>query len=186
MHGNDMHASLQAYADGELSPERAAHLERHIASCAECQAEWARLQAVTEALESWPLVTEPGHLAASVMARVRARPAPPRFRHRWSDVAISAMGGGLAFVTALVLRYLSPTVLGRARSAQLLLQSERLRLQLLRLTPRLTRIDPAAWGMAFVGLTLCSALALLLWDMAAWRRWVLHRGGTGVTPYESR
>ena len=186
MHGNDTRASLQAYADGELSPERAAHLERHIAGCAECQAEWARLQAVTQALESWPLVTEPAHLAASVMARVRARPAPPRFRHRWSDLAISVMGGGLAFATALVVRYLSASVLGGARGAQVLLQWERLRLHILRLTPRLTRIDPAAWGMAFFGLALCTALGLLLWDMAAWRRWVLHRGEPGVTPYGRR
>jgi len=67
-------AELETYADGELSPERSALLERHLAGCEGCRAELARLQAVVAALETWPLVAEPAQLAERVMARLRPRP----------------------------------------------------------------------------------------------------------------
>ena len=60
----DVQMELEAYVDGELSPERTALLERHIAGCESCQAELDRLQAVVAALETWPLVSEPASLTA--------------------------------------------------------------------------------------------------------------------------
>ncbi|MEJ2559536.1 MAG: zf-HC2 domain-containing protein [Anaerolineae bacterium] len=97
----DVQAELEAYADGELGLERSALLETHLASCRACQAELARLQAVAAALETWPLVMEPAQFTAQVMARVRPRPAQPRFRLRWSDLLVSLVGAGLAVAAIL-------------------------------------------------------------------------------------
>ena len=89
MHCLDAQPDLGAYVDGELSPERATFLEQHLAGCDECRAELARLRAVVDAMETWPLVPEPARLRARVMAQVRPRPTLPRFRVHWSDLAIS-------------------------------------------------------------------------------------------------
>jgi anti-sigma factor RsiW len=114
----DVKVNLQAYVDGELSPEWAALLERHVAGCAGCRTELARLQTAVTALETWPLVAEPVQLTDRVMAQVRPHPvvsaacpeprrrieppALPPFRLRWSDFAISLAGAGLTFVAMLV------------------------------------------------------------------------------------
>ena len=81
----DKQMELQAYVDGDLKPEQTALLEAHLAGCDDCRADLARLQAVVAALETWPLVDEPAETAARVMARVRPRSTPPRFRLHWRD-----------------------------------------------------------------------------------------------------
>ena len=118
----DVQMELQAYADGELSPERAALLEQHLTGCDGCRAELARLQVVVAALETWPLVAEPVQLTAHVMARVRPRPALPAFRLRWSDFAISLAGAGLALAAVLAWHYLASTSLSHLYHAQMVLQ----------------------------------------------------------------
>ena len=161
----DVQMELQAYADGELSPERAALLEQHLTGCDGCRAELARLQAVVAALETWPLVAEPVQLTAHVMARVRPRPALPAFRLRWSDFAISLAGAGLAFAAVLVWRYLASTSLAHLYHAQMVLRLEMLRLEALLLIQRLARTGTVTWGLlSLVGITPIIVLALAVWE----------------------
>ena len=181
----DVQMELEAYVDGELGPERVALLERHLAGCEGCRAELARLRAVVGALKSWPLVAEPAQLTARVMAQVRPLPgvgaayaeprrrvepqALPSFRIRWSDFAISLAGAGLIFVAALLWRYLTPTGLTYLHRIQMYLRLEMLRLELLT-TQCLGRTGAATWGLTLVGVVLVTALALVMWDLAVWRR----------------
>ena len=72
--------ALEAYVDGDLDPEEARSLELHLADCASCQKALTRLQAVEEALVTWPLVVEPASLTDEIMVRVRTRAPMPPFR----------------------------------------------------------------------------------------------------------
>jgi anti-sigma factor RsiW len=190
----DVQVELEAYVDGELSPERTVLLEQHLAGCEGCRAELARLQAVVAALESWPLVAEPAQLTARVMAHVRPRPgvspsAPlpstmlgtgrtgaggspvlPGFRIHWSDLAISLAGASLVFAATLLWRYLTSTDLAYLYRTQMSLRLEMLRLEMLLLRQCLARTSAATWGLTLVGVALVIALALVMWDLAVWRR----------------
>ena len=167
----DVQVELEAYVDGELNPERAALLERHLAGCEGCQAELARLQAVVAALETWPLVAEPAQLTARVMAQVRQRPALPGFRIYWSDLAISLGGASLVFAAALLWRYLTSTDLVYLYRTQMCLRLEMLRLEVvLMLKQCLVRTSAVTWGLVLVGVALVTALTLAMWDLAVWRR----------------
>ena len=183
----DVQVELEAYVDGELSSERTALLERHFAGCEGCRAELARLQAVVAALETWPLATEPAELTGRIMARVRPRPevgaayaeprqrveplALPGFRIHWSDLAISLAGASLVFAAALLWRCLTSTDLAYLYRIQMSLRLEMLRLEvMLLLTQCLARTSAAIWGLTLVGVALVTALALVMWDLAVWRR----------------
>ena len=174
----DVQVELEAYVDRELSPEQAALLEQHVADCAGCRAELARLQAVTAALETWPLVAEPAQLAARVMARVRpdlaaqAYPTAPRFRIYWSDLAISLAGAGLAAAIALAGYYLAPAGLAYLHHTQVILRIEMLRLEASLLVQRLITTGAVTWGLlSLAGVTLIVALALALWDRQVFPAW---------------
>jgi len=174
----DVQLELEAYVDGELSPEQAALLEQHVADCDGCRAQLARLQAVTAALETWPLVAEPAQLTARVMGRVRvhpavrAHPAVPRFRIYWSDLAISLAGAGLAAAIVLAAYYLAPAGLAYLHHAQVILRLEMLRLEASLLIQRLVRTGAVTWGLlSLAGLTLIVALALALWDRQVFPTW---------------
>jgi len=66
----------------------------------------ALLTEVVAAIESYPLVPEPSHLTARIMAQVEAtRPVRPRFWLGWADVVFML---GFAGATALVLGVLIP------------------------------------------------------------------------------
>jgi hypothetical protein len=191
----DVQVELEAYVDGELSQERTALLEQHLAGCEGCRAELARLQAVVAALESWPLVAEPAELTARVMARVRTRPGVspsaslpstmlgtgrtgvgdspvlPGFRIHWSDLAISLAGASLVFAVTLLWRYLTSTDLAYLYRAQMSLRLEMLRLEVMLLLRQcLARTSVATWELTLVGVALVTALALVMWDLAVWRR----------------
>jgi predicted anti-sigma-YlaC factor YlaD len=166
----DVQAELEAYVDGALSPERSALLEAHLASCRACQAELARLQAVAVALETWPLVMEPDQFTAQVMARVRPRPAPPRFRLRWSDLLVSLAGAGLAVAAILLWRYLAPAGLAYLHPTQTYLRLELLQLDLLLLMQRLIRTNLVSWGLLLGGVTSLTAFMLVAWDLLVGRR----------------
>jgi anti-sigma factor RsiW len=191
----EVQGELEAYVDGELSRERTALLEQHLAGCEGCRAELARLGAVVAALESWPLVAEPAELTARVMAQVRPRPgvspsAPlpstmlgtgrtgaggspvlPGFRIHWSDLAISLAGASLVFAATLLWRYLTLTDLAYLYRTQMYLRLEMLRLEVMLLLRQcLARTSTATWGLALVGVALVTALALVVWDLAVWRR----------------
>lgn len=163
MHCFDAQRELEACADGEQSPERAALLERHLAGCGACQAELARLQAVVEAIETWPLVIEPARLTNRIMAHVRPRPARPRFRLRWSDLALSLAGGGLAFAAVLIWRRLISTDLAHLRYTQIALQLELLRLEAMLMIQRWARAGGVTLGLALVVAALVAALAVAAW-----------------------
>jgi anti-sigma factor RsiW len=169
----DVQVALQAYVEGELSAERAASLEQHLTGCRECRAELARLQAVMAALETWPLVVEPVQLTSRIMQQVRSHPAPPAFRFRWSDLAISAAGAGFVFAAMLCWRDLTATDWSRLYRTQMSLQLEMLRLEALLQARRLfgtIAITPAGGLAAAVGLIAIVALALLIWDLAGSRQ----------------
>jgi anti-sigma factor RsiW len=166
----DVQMELEAYVDGKLSLERTALLEWHLAGCEDCREELVRLQAVVAALETWPLVAEPAQLTACVMAEVRPRPSLPGFRIHWSDLAISLAGASLVFAATLLWRYLTSTDLAYLYRTQLYLRLEMLRLEVLLLTRCLARTSAAAWGLMFVGVALVTALALVMWDLAMWKR----------------
>jgi predicted anti-sigma-YlaC factor YlaD len=124
----DAQTALGTYVDGELDPEQAGHLEAHLAGCAECRVELAYLQVAEEAIETWPLITEPADFTAQVMAQVKPRLEKPRFRLRWSDVAISLAGAGMAAIALPLWQVLTST----DSWAQILLQTQdALRLHLL-------------------------------------------------------
>ena len=162
---------LEAYVDGELSPERTALLERHLAGCNDCRAELVHLQAVVAALEAWPIVVEPTQLTTRVMAQVRPRPSLPRFRIHWSDLAISLAGASLVFAATLLWRYLTSTDLAYLYRTEMYLRLEMLRLEVMLLLTRcLARTSAAAWGLMLVGVALVTALALVMWDLAVWKR----------------
>lgn len=163
----DVQVELEAYVDGELSPERLALLERHLTGCEGCQAELAYLQEVVAALETWPLVAEPAQLTARVMARVRPRPVLPGFRIRWSDLAISLTGAGLTFAAALLWRYLARTSQVSLYCTQMYLRLETLRLEVLFLTQCLARTGATTWGLMLVGIVLVTALTFAVWERKA-------------------
>jgi hypothetical protein len=183
----DVQVELETYVDGELSRERTALLERHLAGCESCQAELVRLQAVVAALETWPLVSEPASLTARVMARVRQRPGVspsatlragasgspvlPGFRIHWSDLAISLAGASLVFAAALFWRYLTSTDLAYLYRIQMYLRLEMVQLEVaLLLRQCLAKTSAATWGLTLVAVALVTALALVMWDLAVWRR----------------
>jgi predicted anti-sigma-YlaC factor YlaD len=183
----DVQMELEGYLDGELSPERTALVERHLAGCHGCWEELVRLQAVVAALETWPLVAEPAQLAARVMAQVRQRSvvspsatrktgaaeplAVPGFRIHWSDLTISLAGASLVFAATLLWRYLTSTDLVYLYRTQMYLRLEMLRLELVLLLAQcLARTSAAAWGLMLVGVALVTALALVMWDLAVWKR----------------
>jgi predicted anti-sigma-YlaC factor YlaD len=170
MRCRDVHTELEAYVDGELSPERSTLWEAHLASCRACQAELARLQAVAAALETWPLVMEPAQFTAQVMARVRPRPAQPRFRLRWSDLVISLVGAGLAVAAILLWRYLAPAGLAYLHPAQTYLRLELLQLDLLLSIQRLIRTNLVTWGLPFAGVVSLIVLTLTVWDLLVGKR----------------
>jgi anti-sigma factor RsiW len=79
--------------DGELSPDRQAALEDHLARCADCRAEWDRWQAVERLLREAPITPPPAGFAGRVLARLD-------WRRR---VRRAALGGlALAAGTAIV------------------------------------------------------------------------------------
>ena len=165
MHCLDVQPDLEAYVDGELSLERAAFLEQHLARCDECRAELARLQAVVDALETWPLMAEPAHLKARVMAQVQPRPALLRFRVHWSALAISLAGAGLVSAFMLLCDYLSSTHLVCLYHWQVVLRLDRLRLEGMLWTQHLVESSTVMWGLlSFVGVALIIIRSLPRWN----------------------
>lgn len=168
MHRFDVQPDLEAYVDGELSLERAAFLEQHLARCDECQAELARLRAVVDAMETWPLMAEPAHLKARVMAQVQPRPTPPRFRVHWSDLAISLAGAGLAFAFTLLWRYLFSIRQIYLFCPQVYLRLEVLRLEAMLWMQRLANTGTMTWGLACASVAFVAVSSVAIWHLTVW------------------
>jgi anti-sigma factor RsiW len=165
----DVQAALEAYVDKSLNPGQATSLEKHLASCRSCQEELAYLQAVEEALGTWPLIAEPDDLTARVMAQVKRHPELPRVRIRWSDLAVGLAGAILATAAPLLWRLLAPINL--AQSLQQLHDTVRLQmlpLEMLQLDISL-RLQPLIetglwiWLPVFAGAILALILLPVVW-----------------------
>jgi hypothetical protein len=98
------HEELMAYLDGELSAERAAIVQTHVATCAVCRQTSDDLRAVSRNLSSWRTETAPSTLTApeASMSATSTVPPPRSFR-RWltSRPAIAIELGGLAALVVL-------------------------------------------------------------------------------------
>jgi len=168
MHRFDVKPDLEAYVDGELGPERAAFLEQHLAGCDECRAELAHLQAVVDALETWPLMAEPAHLKARVMAQVQPHPALPRFRVHWSDLAISLAGAGLAFASTLLWRHLFSIRQVYLFCPQVYLRLEVLRLEATLWMQHLANTGSMTRGLACASVALVAVSSVAIWHLTVW------------------
>ncbi len=89
---------LSAWLDGELAPDEAARVDRHLESCGACRRELAQLEALENALGALPAPALPPGLPERVAARLQR----PR-RHWWQSMALAAslvlgivLGGTLA------------------------------------------------------------------------------------------
>ena len=94
----EVRESLSAWLDGELAPEMAAWVDRHLESCDACLRELAQLEALEQALAALPAPAAPPRLPEKVAVRLQR----PR-RHWWQSMALAAslilgivLGGTLA------------------------------------------------------------------------------------------
>lgn len=73
--------------------------------------------ALDAGLRALPLRPTPPGLARAVMARVRAYPARPSFRLSWLDVALCALGAGMAGLVLLLRALATPQTVARLQNA---------------------------------------------------------------------
>jgi anti-sigma-K factor RskA len=74
----EVHPNVAAFALGGLEAEEAAEIQRHIASCADCQSELEELWSVNRALDAAPPpAAPPGYLKGEILSRVRAERLSP-------------------------------------------------------------------------------------------------------------
>jgi hypothetical protein len=90
-----------ADAAGEPSRHEYDALRRHLAACAFCRAELARLLQVEAALRSWPLAPPPHDLVRPVMAQLAREPRQPDWRWLPWSVWLPALAIALALGMAL-------------------------------------------------------------------------------------
>jgi len=77
----EVHPNVAAFALGGLEPEEAAEIQRHIASCADCQSELEELRSVNRALDAAPPpAAPPAYLKGEILSRVRAERLSPSSR----------------------------------------------------------------------------------------------------------
>jgi hypothetical protein len=95
-------AELARLADGTLTPERRARVERAVAESPELQARLAEQRHVVEAVQGAAReVVAPPSLRARVDAERRGRRVAPRVRRRYALVAAAAVAAALAVLIAL-------------------------------------------------------------------------------------
>jgi anti-sigma factor RsiW len=108
---------IEAWLDGELSPEAARKLERHVAGCGQCGAELAVLRSLFASLRT----IRPPNPGLALTERILDRVVPSRVRRRvvtaigWSYTAVSAVTT-FAFISWIV-RPETHVWLGRLLSA---------------------------------------------------------------------
>jgi anti-sigma-K factor RskA len=107
---DDMHDLVGAYAVDALEESERVTYEAHLADCADCRAELARLQESAAILAGSVSVVPPPALKDRVMAEVRGEPAPvvtlERRRQRrgpgWLPLAVAALAALVLGVVAVV------------------------------------------------------------------------------------
>jgi hypothetical protein len=84
---------LAAHLDGELSPQKARRVERHLKNCARCRDERAQIQSGMGALENLRGVEAPAKIWASIDAALQEnqRQAPGALWRRWIFAAVGAL-----------------------------------------------------------------------------------------------
>ena len=114
-HPSDHLLNTQSYLDGELTGAEAAEAERHLQTCAECQAFAAAAADVSDALRKAPRYAAPAPLRAAVLARLDKEPVRFSPRSFWLGAAGGAGASALAAGFALVLM-LPPSIATLTRS----------------------------------------------------------------------
>src|SRR5215218_11241221 len=73
----EVHPNVATFALGGLDPEEAAEIQRHIASCADCQSELEELEKVNRLLDvAPPTAAPPAYLKGEILSCVRAEQLP--------------------------------------------------------------------------------------------------------------
>ena len=97
--------NTQSFLDGELTGAEAAEAERHLQSCAECQAFAATAADISDGLRTAPRYTAPAHLRDAVVARLDREPVRFSPKSFWLGAAggagVSAMAAGFALMLML-------------------------------------------------------------------------------------
>ena len=111
------HPTLDELADAAedlLSPERAAAIEAHLASCADCRARAASLRTVTAELGAVPATTMPPDVAQR-LNRVLVAESAHRDRPRSTKVTLGNFGANRPAKSTR--RWLAPAVAAAAAAA---------------------------------------------------------------------
>jgi anti-sigma factor RsiW len=97
--------NTQSYIDGALAGMEAVEAERHLQTCAECQAFAAGAAELSDALRNSPRHAAPAHLRAAVLARLDREPVNLPRRSFWigaaSGAAVSALAAAMAVLAIL-------------------------------------------------------------------------------------
>jgi len=101
----DQELNTQSYLDGELQGAAAAQAERHLQTCAACQALAAATADLSDALRGASRYRAPDGLRARILSRLRREPARLPARNFWlgalSGGTVSALAAVLAIMTIL-------------------------------------------------------------------------------------
>ncbi|TET54424.1 MAG: hypothetical protein E3J64_01935, partial [Anaerolineales bacterium] len=162
--GSVTQADLQAYVDGELSPEREAVLKQHLGTCATCRKQLNRLEEVAVALDTWPLADAAGRLAQRVVARARATPQLPRFRLRWGDALVSGTAAALGYAAVLLWSQLPSDESVAQQAGTVLGWLESVGLHALQFVRTLASDPAVTWGLLSTAIAAIAAASTLpLW-----------------------
>jgi anti-sigma-K factor RskA len=102
----EVHPNVAAFALGGLEPEEAAEIQRHIASCADCQGELEELRMVDRALEAAPPpAAPPAYLKGEILSRVRAERLSPSSEAGVAESSSSVERQGRSHRTSLFDRF---------------------------------------------------------------------------------
>jgi anti-sigma factor RsiW len=95
----------QSYLDGELAGAEAAEAERHLETCAQCQAFAAEAADVSDSFRKASRHAAPAHLRAAVLARLDREPVRFSPRSFWMGAAggagVSALAAGFVLLALL-------------------------------------------------------------------------------------
>lgn len=101
MNCTELREQLPELLYGELSPERAAIMQQHLAECAACRAESAAVQRMRRQLDAAP--TPKVHVDLPRLYRAASSAQEARTRH-WRRLAYTAGGLAAAVFLAMILR----------------------------------------------------------------------------------
>jgi anti-sigma factor RsiW len=96
---------LEAYLDGEVSPERARMIEVHFVGCEDCAAEHALAVEAVGALRQLPTVSCPPTVVAAAYERIESLTRPmrrPWWQIAWRPALAVGVAGVLLWITGLV------------------------------------------------------------------------------------